>query len=122
MDGMLQKFRSRQVAPDLNRAQLMLQDHLANYQSVADIYNFTITNGRDILKKVGTSESVTVSREEIKRFLEESEGKKDEWASLWEHHKSKLEESVKICEFEQSISRVRVFSGHSYLLSSLVLQ
>lgn len=103
----MHKFRSRQVAPDLNRAQLMLQDHLANYQSIADIYNFTINTGRDILKKVGTSESISISREEIKRFLEQSESRTDEWASLWEHHKIKLEESVKVCEFEQAISKVK---------------
>ena len=106
MDAMIREFRRGPLTTDLSQAQLMLQDHLVNYQTVTELYQFTCTNAQDILAKAATSSSVNVSREEIRRFLDQSEGQRDEWHSLWQHHQNKLQESVKLCELEQSISRV----------------
>lgn len=106
MDDMTYGIQNQPLPRDTNNAQLLLQDHLANYQTVQDLYNFTTVNAQDVLSRAATSSAVSVSREEIKGFLEKSEGRHDEWRSLWEHHKDKLEESVRLCEFEQAISTV----------------
>ena len=99
-------LRAQPLPRDINNAQLLLQDHLANYQTVQDLYNFTTVSAQDVLSRASTSAAVSVSRDEIKGFLERSEARHDEWRSLWEHHKDKLLESVRLCEFEQAISTV----------------
>ena len=106
MDDMTYGIQNQPLPRELNNAQLLLQDHLANYQTVQELFNFTTVNAQDVLSRAATSSAVSVSREEIKGFLEKSEGRHDEWRSLWEHHKDKLEESVRLCEFEQAISKV----------------
>ena len=106
MDKTIREFHSVRPTSDLSRAQLMLQDHIANYQAVSELYSYTIGNGQDILAKAATTSAVSVSREEIKHFLDQTQSKREEWMSLWEHHKNKLEESVKLCEFERDISKV----------------
>ena len=99
-------FGTQPLPRDINTAQLLLQDHLANYQAVSDLFNLTSANAQDVLGRSATSAAVSVSREEIKSFLERSEDRHEEWRSLWEHHKEKLEESVRLCEFEQAINKV----------------
>ena len=106
MDDMTYDIRKQPLPGDINNAQLLLQDHLANYQTVQDIFNFTTASAQDVLSRAATSAAVSVSRDEIKGFLERSEGRHDEWRTLWEHHKDKLLESVRLCEFEQAISTV----------------
>ena len=106
MDDMTYDIRKQPLPRDINNAQLLLQDHLANYQTVQDIFNFTTASAQDVLSRAATSAAVSVSRDEIKGFLERSEGRHDEWRTLWEHHKDKLLESVRLCEFEQAISTV----------------
>ena len=106
MDKAIRDFHTVKPTSDLGRAQLMLQDHIANYQAAIDLYSYTISNGQDILAKAANTSAVSVSREEIKQFLDQTQSKKEEWMSLWEHHKNKLDESVKLCEFERDISRV----------------
>ena len=116
MDEMTRVFHSEALTTDLSRAQLMLQDHLVSYQSVNELYHFTCSNAQDILSKSGTSSSVNVSREEIKRFLDQSDGKREEWLSLWQHHQNKLQESVKLCGLEQAISKVHVILSLTLLI------
>ncbi len=99
-------LQTQPLPKDINNAQLLLQDHLANYQTVQDLYSFTTVSAQDVLSRAATSAAVSVSRDEIKGFLERSDGRHDEWRSLWEHHKDKLLESVRLCEFEQAISTV----------------
>ena len=106
MDDMTYGIRKQPLPRDINNAQLLLQDHLANYTTVQDLYNFTTVSAQDVLSRAATSAAVSVSRDEIKGFLERSEGRHDEWRTLWEHHKDKLLESVRLCEFEQAISTV----------------
>ena len=106
MDDTTYRIQNQPLPRDTNNAQLLLQDHLANYQTVQELFNFTTVHAQDVLSRAATSSAVSVSREEIKGFLEKSEGRHDEWRSLWEHHKGKLEESVHLCEFEQAISTV----------------
>ena len=106
IDDMTYGIQNQPLPRDLNNAQLLLQDHLANYQTVQELFNFTTVNAQDVLSRAATSAAVSVSREEIKGFLEKSDGRRDEWRSLWEHHKDKLEESVRLCEFEQAINTV----------------
>ena len=107
---MVYQFSSTKSTSDLTKAQLMLQDHLASYDTVLDNYNFTVSCGHDILSKSENDSAVSVSREEIKRYVDQAESRKEEWLNLWEHHKTKLEESIKLCEFEQKINQV----GPSY--------
>ena len=106
MDEMTYGLQSQPLPRDINNAQLLLQDHLANYQTVQDLYSFTTVSAQDVLSRAATSAAVSVSRDEIKGFLERSEGRHEEWRSLWEHHRDKLLESVRLCEFEQAISAV----------------
>lgn len=106
MDDMMYDIQNQPLPRDINAAQLLLQDHLANYQTVHELFNFTTVNAQDVLSRAATSAAVTVSRDEIKGFLEKSDGRHGEWRSLWEHHKDKLEESVRLCEFEQAINTV----------------
>ena len=84
----------------------MLQDHLASYDTVLDHYNFTVGCGHDILSKSENHGTVSVSREQIKRYVDQAESKKEEWLNVWENHKTKLVESIKLCEFEQKINKV----------------
>lgn len=103
---MVVHFGSTKSTSDLTKAQLMLQDHLASYDTVMDQYNFTVRCGHDILTKSENDAALSVSREQIKRYVDQADSHKEEWLDLWEHHKSKLEESIKLCEFEQRINKV----------------
>ena len=106
MDDMMYGMEKKGLPRDLNQAQLLLQDHLADYKTVHELFNFTTVHAQDVLNRAATSAAVSVSRDEIKGFLEKSEGRHSEWRSVWEHHKVKLEESVRLCEFQQAISTV----------------
>lgn len=101
-------FSKTNTTLDLTKAQLMLQDHLASYDSVLDQYNFTVKCGHDIITKCENDASMSVSRDRIMRYVEQAESRKEEWFDLWEHHRTKLEESIKLCEFEQKINQVCV--------------
>lgn len=89
----------------------MLQDHLASYDAVLDHYNFTVSCGHDILNKSENDVMVSVSREQIKQYVHQSQSRKEEWLNLWEHHKTKLEESIKLCEFEQKINQASILEN-----------
>ena len=106
LNQMVVNFSSTKSTSDLTKAQLMLQDHLASYDTVLDQYNFTVRCGHDILTKSENDAAVSVSREQIKRYVDQADSRKEEWLNLWEHHKTKLQESIKLCEFEQRIIQV----------------
>ncbi len=106
LNQMVVNFSSTKSTSDLTKAQLMLQDHLASYDTVLDQYNFTVRCGHDILAKSENDAAVSVSREQIKRYVDQADSRKEEWLNLWEHHKTKLQESIKLCEFEQRINKV----------------
>ena len=106
MDDMTYEMQNQSLPRDVNVAQLLLQDHLANYKTVHELFEFTTVHSQDVLSRASTSAAVSVSRDEIKGFLEKSEGRRAEWRSVWEHHRDKLEESVRLCEFQQAISTV----------------
>jgi hypothetical protein len=105
---MVVNFSSTKSTSDLTKAELMLQDHLASYDTVLDQYNFTVRCGHDILTKSENDAALSVSREQIKRYVDQADSRKEEWLNLWEHHKSKLAESIKLCEFEQRINHVQL--------------
>ena len=109
LNQMVVNFSSTKSTSDLTKAQLMLQDHLASYDTVLDQYNFTVRCGHDILSKSENDAAVSVSREQIKRYVDQADSRKEEWLNLWEHHKTKLKESVKLCEFEQRINQVTYY-------------
>jgi hypothetical protein len=106
LNQMVVNFSNTKSTSDLTKAQLMLQDHLASYDTVLDQYNFTVRCGHDILTKSENDAAVSVSREQIKRYVDQADSRKEEWLNLWEHHKTKLQESIKLCEFEQRINKV----------------
>ena len=106
MDDMTYEMQNQSLPRDVSTAQLLLQDNLANYKTVHELFNFTTVHAQDLLSRACTSAAVSVSRDEIKGCLEKSEGRQREWQSVWENHKDKLEESVHLCEFQQAISTV----------------
>ena len=102
----MRDFTSENLPHDSISAKHLLQEHLAAYKNVEDLYAYTVEYGEDAIKAAGQEDNFGSPKEEIERLISVSKERHEEWSNLWEAHKRKLQESVNVCQFEQDINQV----------------
>lgn len=106
MNKSLQEYTSDFLPRDTAYTVQKLKEHSESFQSIEDLFSYTVNNGHDVLQSIREYHSVEVKAVKIDEFLSSDQKSSSDWQEIWTVNQKHLDETLQILQLLQGISQV----------------